>query len=352
MVKKTGDWYQYSGAMHMHTTESDGTLAIGEVIDIGRRAGLDFMMFTDHMTLSNRDDGHEGFYGDTLVVVGYEHNDLDDKHHYLLFDSPKVYPKEMSAKEYVAAGAADKAIGILAHPDEIRNAVKRYPPYPWLDWDADQFDGIELWNHLSEWMEKLTPYNKIPMAFSPRKSMVGPTERILKKWDEINMTRKCVGIAGVDAHAFPISVWPFTVEIFPYKVHFRCLRTHVLLPEPFSDDLTIAKKQLYDAFRDCRVFGSNMRWGSADSFEFNARSDGQRATMGGKVPLSNDTTIKVNLPSIATIKLIHNGQQVVEASGDRLSFTVREPGIYRVEAWKNHRCWIFSNHLRIGDSKQ
>ena len=28
---------------------------------------------------------------------------------------------------------------------------------------------------------------------------------------------------------------------------------------------------------------------------------------------------------------------------------VRKPGVYRVEAWKGRRGWIFSNHVRIGE---
>ena len=276
MPKKCGDWYAYTGAIHIHTTESDGTKSLEEVVAIGRDAGLEFMMFSDHMTLSNREMGKEGFYDDTLVVIGYEHNDADDHHHYLLFESPRVYPADMSAAEYVTAGASDGALGVLAHPDEIRTALKEYPAYPWKDWSANGFVGVELWNQMSEWMERLTRFNKLVMSFSPRKSMVAPTDRILKKWDELNMTRKVVGIAGVDAHAFPIKVGPFTVEIFPYKVHFRCLRSHILLPERMSDDFDIAKKQLYDALRDCRTFFSNMRWGNAEEFEFCARSGAEK----------------------------------------------------------------------------
>ena len=230
-MRKVGDYFQYSGAVHIHTTESDGTKVVEDVIAIGRDAKLDFMMFADHMTLSNRENGHEGLYGDMLVVIGYEHNDEADEHHYLLFDSPKVYPNEMKAAEYVTAGANDKALGILAHPDENRTSLEQYPPYPWRDWNAVGFNGIEIWNQMSEWMEKLTRYNKLPMSLSPRKSMVGPTDRILKIWDEYNIKEKMVGIAGVDAHAFPVHIGPMTIEIFPYKVHFKCLRTHVILLE-------------------------------------------------------------------------------------------------------------------------
>ncbi|MFQ5453440.1 MAG: histidinol-phosphatase [Candidatus Zixiibacteriota bacterium] len=347
MTNKVGDWFVYTGAFHIHTTESDGTKPLKEVIAIGREVGLDFMMFADHMTLSNRNNGGEGFYGKTLVTIGYEHNDVNDNHHYLLFESPRVYPREMDVKEYVASGADDNALGILAHPDEIRYKLKEHPAYPWIDWSANGFNGIELWNQMSEWMEKLTRYNKLIMSLSPRKTMLGPTERILKKWDELNMTRKVVGIAGVDAHAFPVRVGPFKVEIFPYKVHFKSLRLHILLPEKMSDDFITAKKQVYDAFRDCRVFFSNMRWGTADNFEFFAQSNSEKIVCGGHLPLEKDLQIVVKLPSKAVVKIIHNGQKILQAETDNIEYKVLKKGIYRVEAWKGKRGWIFSNHIRI-----
>lgn len=347
MVKRVGDWYQYSGAVHIHTTESDGTLPLEQVVEIGQRSGLDFMMFADHMTLSNRERGGEGIYGSTLVVIGYEHNDEADNHHYLLFDSPRVYSARFTAKEYVAAGAADNAIGIMAHPDEIRDIMPEYPPYAWHDWSVEGYTGIELWNQMSEWMERLTPRNKLVMAFSPRKSMIAPTDRILRTWDEISLRRKCVGIVGVDAHAFPIKVGPLKVEIFPYKVHFKCLRTHIILPEPMAPDLPTARKQLYDALRDCRVFGSNMRWGSADDFEFFADNGSERVPSGGTLALTSNTRLIVHTPHRATLRVIGNGQMVCEKHASALDYHIERPGIYRVEAWRGRRGWIFSNHIRI-----
>ena len=350
MAKKVGDWYNYSGAIHMHTTESDGTKSLEEVAEIGQKCGLDFMLFSDHMTLELRKSGKEGFYGKTLVLIGYEHNDPDDKNHFLIFESPKVYPAEMSVKEYVSAAVSDKSINFLAHPDEIRQTLREYPPYPWTDWSVEGFTGIELWNHMSEWMEKLTRYNKLLMTFSPRKSMVGPTARLLKKWDELNLKRKVVGIAGVDAHAFPVKAGPFTVEIFPYKVHFRALRSHVLLPHPLSEELEQAKWQIYDALRDCRVFFSNMRWGEADSFEFYGIQGSSRVVCGGSLESADNVRLQIKLPEKASIKLIHNGNTVLSADTDNLEYSVKEKGIYRVEAWKGSRGWIFSNHIRIGVS--
>jgi hypothetical protein len=282
-----------------------------------------------------------------LVVIGYEHNDLNDINHHLLFGSSRVYPENMSPGEYVAAGVADGAVGILAHPDEIRNTLKQFPPYPWNDWSVNGYTGLEIWNQMSEWMERLTPYNKLPMALSPRKSMIGPTDRVLAKWDELSKKQKVVGVAGVDAHAFKHRVGPFTVTIFPYKVHFRCLRTHIILTEPMSDNFETAKTQLYDAIRECRVFFSNLRWGAADKFLFIGQNSSQTVTCGGTLTSLDKACLRIELPAKATIRIIGNGQKVFEQTTDKVEYELTQPGIYRVEAWKGKRGWIFSNHIRV-----
>ena len=348
MGKRIGDWYYYSGVIHIHTTASDGTKDITDIIGIGREVDLDFMMFADHMTLTHRDRGHEGRYGNTLVIIGYEHNDTEDKNHYLLFDAPGVYSAEMTAGEYVAAGARDGALGILAHPDEIRSRMGRYPPYPWKDWSVDGFHGMELWNHMSEWMERLTPSNRIMMALSPRKSMIGPTPRLLKKWDKLNLEKKCVGVASVDAHQFPIRIGPFTVQIFPYKVHFKTLRTHILLREPLEDKFEPAKKQVLEALRDCRVFFSNMRWGIAEDFEFYAVNNKEQAVSGGVLVDMENIRLKVKIPRRARIKIVADGRYVFEKVTSNLEYRPEREGLYRVEVWKKKRGWIFSNHICIG----
>lgn len=348
MPVKHGDWWYYSGVIHVHSTESDGTKTLEEVARIGDEVGLDYILFADHMTLSNRGHGKEGWYGRTLALVGYEHNDEPDKNHLLIYDSPGMYDVKFTAKEYVEASAADNALTIIAHPDENRDQMSQYPPYEWTDWSIDNVTGIELWNQMSEWMERLTPWNKLLMAFSPRKSMIGPTDRVLRWWDALNQKRKYAGVTSVDAHSFPVKVGPLTVRIFPYKVHFRTLQTHLILPERLSEDVVTARRQVYDAIRDCRVFGSNARWGGMEGFEFSAVNGAERATVGGRISEAEGTRLTAKLPQRARLRLIGNGEQLVETISDRLEYTVNTPGVYRVEAWRYKRCWIFSNHIRVG----
>ena len=236
----------------------------------------------------------------------------------------------------------------MAHPIEHRSRDGKYPPYPWLDWSTDRFDGLEIWNQMSEWMEKLSPFNKVIMALSPRKSMVGPPAEALDLWDRLNLKRRYAGVAGVDAHAFPVEIGPLTVEIFPYKVHFKSLRTHIILDEPLSADYAVARQQLFRALGDCQVFVSNIRWGDANRFQFVARTPHSEVVAGQELADHVGVELAVRLPSRAHIKLIRNGHVVLDTWSDRLNYTVNSPGLYRVEAWKGRRGWIFSNHIRIG----
>ena len=161
------------------------------------------------------------------------------------------FSTRMSAKEYVKKVKDAGGIGFLAHPHEKRTHMKEHPPYPWIEWDTEDFTGIEIWNHMSEWMENLTEQNKYQNFVHPLKSITKPPEETLKLWDKLNLNRRVAGIGGVDAHAHKYNVLGFfEVEIFPYKVLFKSIRTHVLtqneiLPGKGRNGLPEAKKMIY-----------------------------------------------------------------------------------------------------------
>jgi hypothetical protein len=345
---KPSKYYQYKGCIHIHTNDSDGTKTLEEIAAIGNSVELDFLLFSDHMTLKSRDAGKEGFYNKTLVLIGYEHNDIEDCNHYLLFDSENVLPADMKPNDYVAEGKRQGALGIIAHPDEIRPRLGKYPSYPWLAWGAQGFDGIEIWNQMSEWMENLKPYNKIKMVFSPRRFMRSPTDRILQKWDELNRESKVAGLGAIDVHGYPYRIGPLRITIFPYKVQFKSLRTHIILTEKLSGDLPVAKNQVYNAIRDCRLFISNYRWGDAGGFSFLGWQEDKMVTCGGRLDTYKNSLLVAESPGRGNIKLIGNGKILVESAGTKMEYEPQENGIYRVEVHRGDRGWIYSNHIRIG----
>jgi len=345
---KSGDYYEYTGCIHIHTTDSDGTKPLEEVAGIASSLGLDFIFVSDHMTLKNRTENKEGYYGNTLVLIGYEHNDIEDCNHYLIFGSNRVLPKDLKANDYVAQAKQEGALGIIAHPDEVRPRLGKYPSYPWLAWEAEGFDAVEIWNQMSEWMENLKPYNKIKMVFSPRKFMRSPTGRILQKWDDLNRIKKIAGLGAIDVHGFPYKIGPIRITIFPYKVQFKSLRTHLLLSEPLSKQVGIASQQVYDAIRDCRAFVSNYRWGDASGFSFQATQGATTVISGGRLSSCQNSILTVTTPEIGTIRIVLNSHIILEEKGDSIEFRPRKNGIYRAEVYKGDRGWIFSNHIRIG----
>jgi hypothetical protein len=203
-------------------------------------------------------------------------------------------------------------------------------------------------------MENLTEQNKYQAFIHPLRSIISPTQETLNKWDELNSKRKVVGIGGVDAHAHKYNVLGFVeVEVFPYKVLFKSIRTHILIDEelPHKDDdksLIKTKKLIYSALKSGNCFFANDYKADSKGFRFFAEAGKSKYTMGESVEYSGKIKLNVLIPvHNAEIRLIRNGELVESEEGADAKFTVKEPGAYRVEIFLNKRAWIFSNHIRI-----
>lgn len=356
--------YEYVGALHMHSTFSDGS---GEVADIAKAAdevALDYIILTDHNTMRAFKEGFENWYGNSLLLVGCEINDKENKNHYLAFGIEEAFSTRISAKEYVKSVKEQGGIGFLAHPHEKRTHMKEHPPYPWVDWEIEEFDGIEIWNHMSEWMENLTEENKYQAFMHPLRSIIAPPVETLRIWDELNQKRKVVAIGGVDAHAHKYNLLGFLeVEIFPYKVLFKSIRTHILTNEEIKKPLSQmqdrdgdiskemvkqAKKIIYKALGNGNSFVANDYHGDSKGFRFFAECSNKFYQMGETITGNNKVKFQVLLPvPKASVKLIRNGKLIDEVETDRAHFIVDKKGAYRVEVFLNSKAWIYSNHIKI-----
>lgn len=343
---------EYVGAIHIHSNYSDGTKSIPDIAQIAQSVDLDFLLFADHMTLKPLEDGHEGWHDKVLVLIGYEIQDPDNRNHYLAFDIDQVVSRNLAAPEYVSQVRKTGGLGFIAHPDEVRHAFDKYPPYPWTHWEIDGFDGIEIWNHMSEWMEGLTKKNRFKMILSPRKLLKGPTKFTLQKWDQLNSQRRVVGIGAIDVHAYPYRLWPFTLTIFPYKVQFQSIRTHLLMDRLLSQDLKEDKRTVYNVLRSGNLFVSNYRWGDARGFRFWASHNDRRADMGQSIPCLQGVDLWARMPVDCQIYLVKDGQRVYQVFGRELFHRTDLPGAYRVEAFRGKRGWIYSNHIRLTASPE
>jgi hypothetical protein len=346
--------YELVGALHIHSNFSDGSGTVKEIVQFANEAGLDYIILTDHNTLRALHEGFEGWHDNTLLLVGCEINDKENKNHLLAFGVNEAYSTRLPALEYTRRVKEAGGLGFLAHPHEKRNSMKEHPPYPWTEWESEDFTGIEIWNHMSEWMEGLTEQNKYNYFMHPLKSISSPPRETIEVWDKLNLKRRVVGIGGVDAHAHRVNLLGFfEVEVFPYKVLFKSIRTHILSEKeirPSQDPQAFleAKIAVYNSLRNGRCFISNHHQGDAKGFRFFARSAGFTWQMGDLLPLSKNLHLNVEVPAKSEIRILRNGEVIVTAEGEDFSQKVEEPGAYRVEVYIDGNAWIFSNHIRIG----
>jgi len=347
--------FEYVGAIHMHSVFSDGSGEVPQIAKFADEVGLDYIILTDHNTLRALEEGYENWYGNTLCLVGSEINDKENKNHYLAFGINKTYSTRISAKEYVRKIKEDGGIGFLAHPHEKREHMKEHPAYPWVEWDTEDFNGIEIWNHMSEWMENLTEDNKYQAFLHPLRTIAAPQNETLKLWDELNLKRKVVGIGGVDAHAHKYNLLGFLeVEIFPYKVLFKSIRTHILLkneliPDKSEESIQHSKTAIYNALADGKCFFANDYHADSKGFRFFAEADDKIYHMGDSINSSSKIKLRVLLPvEEAEIKLIRNGKEISDTLGNSADFFIERDGVYRVEVYIHSKAWIYSNHIRIG----
>jgi hypothetical protein len=345
--------YEYSGAIHAHSNYSDGSGNVDEIVQAAREAELDYLILTDHNTLRAKREGREGMYGKTYLMVGYEINDKENKNHCLVFGTDDTLPTRLSAYEYLKIIKEQQGVTFIAHPNEKRNVSKEYPPYPWTAWDTDLFDGIEIWNHMSEWMEHLTEQNRYDLFLHPLKSIKAPDPETVEIWDRLNLQRRVPALGGIDAHAHKVNVLGFfEVEVFPYKVLFKSIRTHILLSHSFQNIFEASGKEgmnreIRSALYEGRSFVSNFSIADARGFRFFLEDAESSWQMGDYIPETREAKLRIKIPrDDARIRIIRNGMTADEYCGDDLAIPVNQPGAYRAEVFLNDRAWIFSNHIR------
>jgi Predicted metal-dependent phosphoesterases (PHP family) len=348
---KSPEVVELCGAIHLHTTYSDGSVDFPALIAYAKEVGLDFIVVTDHLSLKGREAGYEGFSDDLFVVVGYEHNDINNLNHYLALGTDNVVRIHDKPQKYIDAIKKNGGIGFIAHPVEKRHYFKDYPAYPWNDWTVHGFDGIELWNQMSDWLEKLKSWLNFFRLFYPRRFLVSAEKEILQRWDEYNRVVFKSGIGGVDAHTMKIKFGLLQLTIFPIKVELKGIRTHVYLPGPLPrNDIDRSKELFLDALKNGMGFITNFRRGNAKGTRiFIKYSNGIASFPGPQSPAGIlPATLCVQLVDKAEIRLIKNGEIIQKSLGQCGEFVIADNGLYRIEVYKGRNAWIYSNPFPVG----
>jgi hypothetical protein len=115
------------------------------------------------------------------------------------------------------------------------------------------------------------------------------------------------------------------------------------LSKNFADDQT----RILDALRTGRSFISNYRCADARGFRFWIDGNGPAAFPGPSINFREGLRARAELPLEGTMVLLRNGEAVRQSEGKTMEFSLKQPGIYRLEVERKKRAWIFSNPVYI-----
>ena len=312
--------------IHVHSTWSDGTGTVPQIMRAARKAGVDAVLLTDHDNLRAREHGQEGWHDGVLLLVGEEVTPPNN--HYLAFGTEHHTRKAGRTPAEVCQAVEDAGgFGFAAHPFSEGSKLFRRRGIPFEDLDCVK--GLELWSFVNDTGEAVKRYRDVVRFLtSPNRFIDHPPARNLRRWDQLCQAKPVVAIGGLDAHQVGIRVGRWVpLRLMSYKRSFRHIRTHVLIEgEP-------TRETVFDALRAGRCYIAMDSLAPARGFTFERDGD----------------VLSVRVPRPARIRLVRNGEEIATAEGENLEHPVEQAGVYRAEAYLHkhgrERTWILSNPI-------
>ena len=348
------------GAIHVHTSRSDGTGTVEAVAAAAASAGLRFVVLTDHGN-GTRESDLPAYHSGVLVLDGVEINTREG--HLVALGLPTApYPLAGSARDVLEDVHRLGGFAIAAHPASEREELR------WSDWSID-IDGLEWLNGDSEWRNE-PPWSlaRVLLAYPFRGqdalvTLLDRPEEAIARWDELSARRRVVAVAAADAHA-RIGVRglgePYdsrtALEVPSYEAMFRTFSISVT-GVTLGGDAVVDGQAVEAAIRDGRVYSTIDALAGPTEMAFGASSGTQTATGGQWLQLDGPVAFRVDVhaPVDAVIQLLRNGVEVARALGSTLVYEApSEAGAYRVEVGlpgafgRPPVPWIVSNPIYVG----
>lgn len=324
----------------MHSTYSDGSGTVEDIIEAGNETDVDFLILTDHNSLDARDDGYEGWHDDVLLIVGDEVSSRQG--HCLAFGTRETVNHRQTLHGILADIEKAGGDAYIAHPFGRYRPLLALRDHSWQDWTADRVTGLEIWSYSFDWASGFH-YLKFPRYYrNPDACLRGPRPETLAKWDELCRDRRVVGLGGVDAHARKYPLLPFVV--FPYPHAFTSVRTHVLCENPLRRDAGADIANILSAVAEGRCWFSFDRLADGAGTRFETDTG---LVMGEEAVFDGPCELRCTLPADADVTVVRDGRPFAEDRTREVTVRADGPGVYRVEARIDGRPWLYTNPIYL-----
>ncbi len=381
-------WTEYRGVSHSHSLLShDSEVPWEHILKTMQETGRQFICMSDHCQEGGEAYNLQwrGVHGGVLFIPGFEMSN-----NIMPWGLPPDTVLHCGDPQLVTTQQVHDKGGVvfIVHPEEKK------------DWDDPNINGMEIYNLHADFMDeylvkgtmaqtllRLAPDILMNIGAYPDQTLrliFDRNVKMLKKWDELNVTRKIVGICGNDCHQnigvygvwqpdasiklrspskedikTPACLQPllrlfsapfapgkeaFRFQIDPYERSTRYVADHVLARE-------LTEPAVIDALREGRVFVAFDMLADSTGFVWMAKGGGRQAVMGEKIALGDDTTLLAAAPFSCRFTVLRHGIQVLQQEGASLEWKPTETGKYRVEAELNilgeWTPWVYANPIEV-----
>jgi len=348
------------GVLHVHTNLSDGTGTKDDVAAAAGRAGLSFVIFTDHGDGTRAPDAPV-YRSGVLCIEGVEIS-TDGGHVIALGLPPAPYRLGGATRDVLEDVTRLGGFSVAAHPQSMQ---------PSLRWTAGDtgFDGVEWLNWDSEWRDE--PVASLARAFltywirpaESLASLLDHPDTALALWDRALQDRVVVGLAGADAHARiglrqmgepydgrPVARLPGYESVF--RTSSIGLPGTRLTGQALDDAGTVLS-----AIRAGRVVSIVDGLATGAWLEFSGASGRHQVEQGSVLPLDGPVVLRARAPALAgaRMRLLRDGREIAaqDAGAPMREQQPSEPGTYRVEVdlatpRGTSVPWLMSNPIYAG----
>lgn len=350
-----------AGAFHVHSTRSDGTGDRDAIAAAAARAGLQFVVITDHGDATRPPDPPVYLHG--VLCLDAVEVSTNGGHVIALDMPPSPFPLGGEPAAVVEDVVRLGGMPVAAHPDSAKGELA------WKDWTLP-VAGLEWLNLDSGWRDE-SPTRLARAAFDSLirpgpalASLQGHPAATLAQWDRIAAARTIVALAGHDAHGGLARSaeegsqrWTpgfLASSLASYESSFATFAVRVLLDVPLTGDAAGDGRRLFDAVRTGRVYTAIDAIAAPAWIDFHAAQGFTERPMGDLVPPGGEVTITFRsmLPAGARAVLLRDGAAVADSAAGELVFAASAPGVYRVEVrtpgWAVP--WIVTNPIYVRSS--
>jgi len=348
------------GIVHVHSRRSDGSGTVDDIAAAAARAGLRFVIFTDHGDATRRPDPAE-YRSGVLCIDAVEIS--TDGGHLVALGLPKApYPLGGEPRDVVEDVARLGAFSIAAHPGSPKPGLR------WVEWTAP-FDGLEWLNFDSEWRdESVSTIARTLFTYPVRGAeslalLLDRPDGVLRRWDVLTKRRRVVAVAAADAHArFGTrgvgegAQGGMSIHVPTYEQVFRTFS--ITLPQArLTGNAALDARTVLAEIRRGHVYSSIDALAAPAQMAFSATSGTQQATGGDTLAAAGPITVKVqtDAPPDARITLLKDGAVTQTSTGPALEYHAGpDAAVYRVEVKVSHAPgeppvpWMLSNPIYVG----